>query len=151
MLSISNATKTTVLSAFRSGSNHSLPVRRVLHQRPVASFYSERCVQRHGQSQRFKSTAAHEDPSVEESRSKPQLSTEHAEVIKFPSTDGEGKPVLLNAQEHAVGYLSKILNARVYDAAQETELQHAKNLSAVGFVVVFAEYSTSIDNCLGSE
>jgi len=37
----------------------------------------------------------------------------------------------LNAREHAVGYLSKILNARVYDAAVETELQEAKNLSAV--------------------
>jgi len=33
-----------------------------------------------------------------------------------------------------VGYLSKILNARVYDAAKETELQHAKNLSAVRVV-----------------
>jgi hypothetical protein len=39
--------------------------------------------------------------------------------------------VLLNAQEHAVGYLSKILNARVYEAAIETELQEAKNLSSV--------------------
>ena len=39
------------------------------------------------------------------------------------------KPVLLNAKEHVVGYLSRILNARVYDAAIETELQHAKNLS----------------------
>ena len=40
-------------------------------------------------------------------------------------------PVLLNAKEHVVGYLSRILNARVYDVAVETELQHAKNLSAV--------------------
>ena len=39
------------------------------------------------------------------------------------------KPVLLNAKQHVVGYLSRILNARVYDAAIETELQHAKNLS----------------------
>jgi hypothetical protein len=61
----------------------------------------------------------------------PRLSSEDAELISFPTKDGEGKPVLLNAQEHAVGYLSKILNARVYDAARETELQHAKNLSAV--------------------
>lgn len=29
------------------------------------------------------------------------------------------------------GYLSKILNAKVYDVAVETELQHAKNLSAL--------------------
>lgn len=58
------------------------------------------------------------------------------EIIHFPASDrksptynSETKPVLLNAKEHAVGYLSKILNARVYEAAVETELQHAKNLS----------------------
>jgi len=50
------------------------------------------------------------------------------EYIEFPAKE---KPVLLNAKEHVVGYLSKILNARVYDVAVETELQHAKNLSAV--------------------
>ena len=74
---------------------------------------------------RYKSTAPlpEDDP--------PRLSTEDSEVITFPTKDGEGKPVLLNAKEHAVGYLSKILNARVYDAARETELQLAKNLSAV--------------------
>lgn len=61
-----------------------------------------------------------------------------AEVVKFPSVDRDDptynvddKPVLLNSKEHAVGYLSRILNARVYEAAIETELQHAKNLSAV--------------------
>jgi hypothetical protein len=61
-----------------------------------------------------------------------------AEVVKFPAVDPddpsynlETTPVLLNAKEHAVGYLSRILNARVYEAAIETELQHAKNLSAV--------------------
>ena len=43
----------------------------------------------------------------------------------------EDKPILLNAKEHAVGYLNRILNARVYDAAIETELQHAINLSSV--------------------
>jgi len=60
------------------------------------------------------------------------------EVIRFPAhpttfqaDDETTTPVLLNAREHAVGYLSKILNARVYDAAIETELQDAKNLSAV--------------------
>jgi len=41
----------------------------------------------------------------------------------------EDKPVLLNAKQHVVGYLSRILNARVYDAAIETDLQHAQNLS----------------------
>ena len=63
------------------------------------------------------------------------------EVVRFPASsshtttswllDEATTPVLLNAREHAVGYLSKILNARVYDAAIETELQEAKNLSAV--------------------
>ena len=63
-----------------------------------------------------------------------KLSSNDSEFISFPVKPGdEQKPVLLNAQEHAVGYLSKILNARVYDAAKETELQHAKNLSAVSF------------------
>ena len=61
-----------------------------------------------------------------------------AEVIKFPKVDKEDPaynaaetPILMNAKEHVVGYLSRILNARVYDAAIETELQHAKNLSTV--------------------
>ena len=54
------------------------------------------------------------------------------ELIHFPSDDRDvPTPVLLNAKEHAIGYLSKILNARVYEAAIETDLQHAKNLSAV--------------------
>ena len=55
-----------------------------------------------------------------------------------PTTTGVNEleqsiPVLLNSKEHAVGYLSKILNARVYDAAIETELQEAKNLSSVRY------------------
>jgi hypothetical protein len=65
-----------------------------------------------------------------------------SEVISFPAVDkdsplynSELKPVLLNSKEHVVGYLSKILNARVYDAAIETKLQHAKNLSAVSHAV----------------
>jgi hypothetical protein len=64
--------------------------------------------------------------------------TKKEEVIQFPAVDrsspdfnAETTPILLNANEHVVGYLSKILNARVYDAAIETELQHAKNLSTV--------------------
>jgi hypothetical protein len=67
-----------------------------------------------------------------------------AEMISFPMTNPksstlspakiEYQPILLNSKEHAVGYLSKILNARVYEAAIETELQHAKNLSAVSRV-----------------
>lgn len=61
---------------------------------------------------------------------------ETAEFVDFPvsgknTTEAIKQPVLLNAKEHAVGYLSKILNARVYDAAIETDLQEAKNLSSV--------------------
>ena len=91
---------------------------------------------------RFKSTAAAQDSTSSsdstnssgksQQQSQQLLSSEDSEFISFPVKAGdEQHPVLLNAQEHAVGYLSKILNARVYDAAIETELQHAKNLSAV--------------------
>ena len=38
-------------------------------------------------------------------------------------------PVLLDPSKHAVGYLSMILNARVYDVAHETNLQPAPQLS----------------------
>lgn len=59
-----------------------------------------------------------------------------SEVLNFPASSAtldpdSTQPVLLNAKEHVVGYLSRILNARVYDVCIETELQHAKNLSAV--------------------
>ena len=64
---------------------------------------------------------------------------EDGEIAEFVDFSGSGKaanqreqkPILLTAREHAVGYLSKILNARVYEAAIETELQEAKNLSTV--------------------
>jgi threonine dehydratase len=66
-----------------------------------------------------------------------------SEFVSFPAVDRnskdynmETKPVLLNAKEHAIGYLSKILNARVYEAAIETDLQHAKNLSAVRTICI---------------
>jgi hypothetical protein len=51
------------------------------------------------------------------------------EAVTFPAV--QQQPVMLDSKEHVVGYLSKILNARVYDAAIETELQLAKNLSTV--------------------
>jgi len=62
-------------------------------------------------------------------------------VVNFPATSVDTnadddmkqattKPILLNSKEHAIGYLSKILNAKVYEAAVETDLQHAKNLSS---------------------
>lgn len=43
---------------------------------------------------------------------------------------GEEKPVILDSSKHAVGYLSDILNARVYDVVNETPLELASNLSA---------------------
>jgi len=52
------------------------------------------------------------------------------DYVSFPSSGDENEgPVLLNSKEHAVGYLSKVLNARCYDAAIVTQLQDAKNLS----------------------
>jgi hypothetical protein len=56
-------------------------------------------------------------------------------MSKNDPDDIEYQPLILNAKEHAVGYLSRILNARVYEAAIETELQHAKNLSAVSIIL----------------
>jgi hypothetical protein len=71
-------------------------------------------------------------------------STLASEVISYPVTatpspnkNVENKPVLLNSKEHAVGYLNRILNARVYEAAIETELQYAENLSAVRWLVKY--------------
>lgn len=58
------------------------------------------------------------------------------ELIDFPSVGRNNSsneknniPHLLNAKEYTIGYLNRILNARVYEAAIETELQPAKNLS----------------------
>lgn len=70
-----------------------------------------------------------------------ETSAAASEKISFPAAspndpdEMENQTVLLNSKEHAVGYLSKILNARVYEAAVETELQHAKNLSAVSILM----------------
>lgn len=65
--------------------------------------------------------------------------TSASEVISYPATANPSpnnnteyeQPVLLNSKEHVVGYLNRILNARVYEAAIETDLQYAKNLSTV--------------------
>ena len=65
--------------------------------------------------------------------------TSASEVVSYPATDNSSsednaeyeKPVLLNSKEHVVGYLNRILNARVYEAAVETDLQYAENLSNV--------------------
>ena len=62
-----------------------------------------------------------------------------SEVVSYPATDTSSsednaeyeKPILLNSKEHVVGYLNRILNARVYEAAVETDLQYAENLSTV--------------------
>ena len=64
--------------------------------------------------------------------------TTTSEVISYPATpdpspdnNATEQPVLLNSKEHVVGYLNRILNARVYEAAVETDLQYAENLSEV--------------------
>ena len=49
----------------------------------------------------------------------------------FVETGLEHQSVSLKPKERVAGYLNRILNARVYEAAIETELEHAKNLSAV--------------------
>ena len=90
---------------------------------------------------RFKSTAeSSEEDAASHSYSFDKNGESTAEVVSFPSSNmkagagtkqSDSKPILLNAKEHAVGYLGRILNARVYEAAIETELQEAKNLSSV--------------------
>lgn len=63
------------------------------------------------------------------------------ESITFPDTSSEdAKPILMNAGIHAIGYLSKVLNARVYEAAIETDLQLAKNLSAVSTHIISTSF-----------
>jgi len=81
---------------------------------------------------RFKSSSS--VPASESSNYAFDENGEATEFVDFPApaaAANASEPVLLNSKEHAVGYLSKILNARVYDAAIETELQEAKNLSTV--------------------
>ena len=76
---------------------------------------------------KFKSTAATANLETEDeaatTTTAPYIQAGE-EVVQFNE-----KPILLNKNEHAVGYLNKILNARVYEAAIETPLQHAVNLS----------------------
>jgi len=48
---------------------------------------------------------------------------ERADYIKT------SEPLILDAKRHAVGYLSRVLNARVYDVAKETMLQPAPTIS----------------------
>ena len=107
--------------------------------------------------QRLKSTSAQSDEfedydedltgSYNKSKGAP------TEVVSFPSQpEGDNlvpssKPVLLNASEHAVGYLGRVLNARVYDAAIETELQEAKNLSSV-CILHSSEFTSSFHSLI---
>lgn len=95
----------------------------------------------------FKSTIAVSDS--DECSSYPSKTSEILEFATSHNGDSEMTPVLLDAKEHVVGYLSRILNARVYDAAIETDLQHAKNLSSVRtlllFVVVIVVFQYRLD------
>jgi hypothetical protein len=72
------------------------------------------------------------------------------EIVSFPSSlePNHETPVLLNSKQHAVGYLSKILNARVYDTAIETQLQEAKSLSMVRFCILLFSLFVSFLYCL---
>ena len=47
-------------------------------------------------------------------------------VRTYPLVDEQ---VVLDSSQHTVGYLSSILNARVYDLVKETPLEHAVALS----------------------
>lgn len=49
----------------------------------------------------------------------------------LPATRQTPVPELLDFEEDRFEYLSRILNAKVYEAAVETELQEAQNLSTV--------------------
>lgn len=73
------------------------------------------------------------DSNNDELKSPQSISSSVEEDVAFPTTATGNKMeyqhVPLDANEHAVGYLNRILNARVYEAAIETELQYAKNLS----------------------
>ena len=97
---------------------------------------------------RYKSTSPLEDDASKGNAAYKYPFDENGEastdVLSFPfGSKDEGselKPVILNAKEHAVGYLSRILNARVYEAAIETELQEATNLSTVSnFLLIMLE------------
>jgi hypothetical protein len=112
-----------------------LPIFQNVATRPKSSFVDHA-------SEQATPSDKYQYPLNEDGDAPPRDPPRDSEVISFPAVDkdspaynSELKPVLLNPKEHVVGYLSKILNARVYDAAIETELQHAKNLSAVSQAV----------------
>lgn len=147
MLGFSGRTK--VSAALRSGCAQLGVARRALHHQHIGPpttlsppednknarliFSTPRTALAMTAARRYKSNSPEQDSSEETSQHANEKISPNSEMISFPTVEGEGKPVLLNAQEHAVGYLSKILNARVYDVAKETDLQEAKNLSAVRF------------------
>ena len=103
-------------------------VRRVLSQRKLSSPMA--CLANGVLSRSKSSASAYEFPDQVDHRSEEFIDFPIANDDKHIGGAQSTKPVLLNAKEHVVGYLSRILNARVYDAAIETDLQHAKNLSA---------------------
>lgn len=76
------------------------------------------------------STALEDPETTTNANSQPYVSAPKNDVVEeLVKHVGQEQPVLLNSKEHAVGYLGRILNARVYEAAVETKLQHAVNLS----------------------
>jgi hypothetical protein len=116
----------------------SLSVRHCFPNRTVARALAGRASSTTFPNYRFKSTSAQEtDDESSHSYAIDENSDIRTEIVLFPARSSQtpnatdSKPILLNAKEHAVGYLGKVLNARVYEAAIETELQEATNLSSV--------------------
>lgn len=104
------------------------------HRTLAAATSAEQIPERSTNDGTQKQFALNEDGDVVMAPKLPARSLKTTEYINFPSSPddiNETQPVLLNAKEHVVGYLSRILNARVYDVSIETELQHAKNMSSV--------------------
>ena len=102
------------------------------NHRDVVSRIADRYRLRSFSSSIRESTAADSNGSM--------TSTESSEVLPFPVAATASpdvnieNQVSLNSKERRVGYLNRILNARVYEAAIETELQHAENLSNVSSI-----------------
>ena len=121
-----------MLSSLSSALRSAIPVTRSHMSR---SHVGTNMIRRH----RPKSTSSSSTASTAYARTSLIESDSNNDELKSPQSisssveedEMEYQHVPLDANEHAVGYLNRILNARVYEAAIETELQYAKNLSTV--------------------
>lgn len=75
---------------------------------------------------------------------RPPLSTTVRQQASMPSPNNghDVEQSCRGSSQTVCGYLGKILNAKVYDVAVETELQHAKNLSQVSFFISYGSWSS---------